>query len=215
MARICPTVLAPNIDEFRASLERIRFAQRVQIDIADGTFASPRSVSPSQIYWDEHQQADIHLMYADPYHNLEALIAKQPNMVILHAEAPTFEPAFDYIKHLGLTVGIALLPDTQPESVSTFLRQADHCLIFGGQLGSYGGEADLNQLQKVATVRAINPKIETGWDGGANVQTIKAIADAGIDIINVGSAIQKADNPQEAYATLSDIIQGNNDAQTA
>jgi pentose-5-phosphate-3-epimerase len=51
-------------------------------------------------------------------------------------------------------------------------------------------------------VRAIRSDIEISWDGGANSDTIGDIARAGIDVINVGSAIQLADNAESAYATL-------------
>jgi ribulose-phosphate 3-epimerase len=61
---------------------------------------------------------------------------------------------------------------------------------------------DEKLLAKVGKVKAINPNVEIGWDGGANVDNVRLLADGGIDVINVGGAIQRSEDPEEAYATL-------------
>ena len=100
---------------------------------------------------------------------------------------------------------------TETESRSTWenirnviplIESADHVLIFSGDLGHFGGHADLAMLRKVADVKAIHPGVEIGWDGGANADNVAELAAGGIDVINVGGAIQRADDPQSAYDTL-------------
>ena len=46
------------------------------------------------------------------------------------------------------------------------------------------------------------PDIEIGWDGGANLSNVRALAHAGIDVINVGSAITQATDPAAMYQSL-------------
>ena len=48
----------------------------------------------------------------------------------------------------------------------------------------------------------MKPELEIGWDGGANKYTMRALAHADLDVINVGSALSKADNPAEVYHEL-------------
>ena len=75
-------------------------------------------------------------------------------------------------------------------------------LVFAGQLGVQGSQADLMQMEKIPLIRSIRPEVEIGWDGGANMSNIRALAHADIDVINVGSAISQAPNPTEAYQEL-------------
>ena len=58
------------------------------------------------------------------------------------------------------------------------------------------------QMEKIPLVRNMKPEIEIGWDGGANITNVRALAHADLDVINVGSAIASAPNPAEAFQTL-------------
>ena len=58
------------------------------------------------------------------------------------------------------------------------------------------------QMEKIALVRNMKPEVEIGWDGGANMSNVRALAHADLDVINVGSAISQAENPAEAYQAL-------------
>ena len=75
-------------------------------------------------------------------------------------------------------------------------------MIFAGSLGKQGGEADLLQIEKIKIVRKLKSDLEIGWDGGANLTNIRALAHADLNVINVGSAISKAENPADAYNNL-------------
>jgi len=128
-------------------------------------------------------------------------------LVILHAEADgDLSDLFSQLKAVGIKTGLCVLPETSIESVRNLVGQIDHLLVFGGKLGYMGGTADLSQAKKAAEAKAINPDIEIGWDGGANASNVAELSAAGIDVINVGSGIQKADNPQEAYKNLFRLV---------
>ena len=79
---------------------------------------------------------------------------------------------------------------------------ADHVLIFAGQLGMQGNPADLMQMEKIPLVRNMKPEVEIGWDGGANMTNVRALAHADLDVINVGAAISQAENPAAAFEEL-------------
>jgi ribulose-phosphate 3-epimerase len=112
----------------------------------------------------------------------------------------------DHLHRHGIEVGLALLPRTKVEDVAPALAVIDHVLIFSGNLGYHGGQADLDLLGKARKVRELNPKIEIGWDGGVNDQNAREIAEAGVDVLNVGGFIQGSENPQKAYATLKALV---------
>ena len=76
-------------------------------------------------------------------------------------------------------------------------------MIFSGNLGQNGGTADLLQLEKVRILKRIKASVEIGWDGGANIENVRTIAQAGVNIINVGSALANAKNPTKMFAALS------------
>lgn len=208
MVVICPTVLADNSHVFREQIEKIApFAERVQIDLTDGLFTPRQSVSLEQVWWPKHLQADIHLMYKNPAHYVEQLIKLNPSMVIIHAESDgNFFDIAKELKSNGIKVGVALLKPTPVDKIIEALSFIDHVLIFSGDLGHFGGMADLGLLEKVKKLKTIKPKIEIGWDGGVNLSNAKQLADGGVDVLNVGGFVQKSAQPQIAYAKLREAI---------
>ncbi len=211
MSIICPSVTptTSSIDEYRQMLEKVTaFAPRVQIDLMDSEFASPKTISVADIWWPENVIADIHLMYRHPVDFMETIVNLGPNLVIIHAEAEGELARFmEFLRSNGIKTGVALLQQTSVASASELLKLADHALIFSGALGSYGGIADLDLLSKIPEIRTLNSTIEIGWDGGANMETVEALAHGGVDVINVGGAIQKALYPQDVYANLVRRVQ--------
>jgi len=207
---ICPTVTptTPDPAEYKQQLERITpFATRIQIDMMDGDFAPSQSLSPIQLWWPESITADIHMMFRRPLEHLETLVSLKPHLVIIHAEAEgDLKGMLEHLQRLGIKAGVCLLKQTSPESAKDLIEIADHVLLFSGDLGYFGGTADMNVLKKIIAIKTINPEIEIGWDGGANAENVAELKAGGVDVINVGSAIQQASDPAEAYRQLQAII---------
>ncbi len=201
---IVPTVLTDNKQDYRAQVERINvFTRRVQIDITDGVFAPVETLDITNVWWPKNWEADLHLMVAKPSEHLDTVLKLGPSLCILHAEASEdLTPAFSTLHEAGIKVGVALLPSTFPGLVKNYIEMADHVLIFAGQLGMQGSPADLMQMEKIPLVRNMKPEVEIGWDGGANMTNVRALAHADLDVINVGSAIALADDPAEAFQQL-------------
>lgn len=204
MSVIAPCITVETADEYKAAVETIHpFAQRVQVDISDGEFAPTFLLDKSQIWWPKEWTVDIHAMVARPLEHLDALIALKPNLIIFHVETKTdLLPIIEKIKAAGIKAGVALLRPTVPLTVASVIKAADHVMIFSGDLGHYGGSASLMQLEKVRLVKAINPTAEIGWDGGVGVDNAYTLTQGGVNVLNVGGAIFKADKPANAYATL-------------
>jgi ribulose-phosphate 3-epimerase len=208
---ICPTITAFNTHDYRAQIERVQgFAKRLHIDMMDGQLAPSVSPPLSQIWWPDHQMADIHLMYKYPEHQLDGLIKLKPSLVIIHYEAEVDYAHFaEALRAVKIKAGLALLPSTPAEAVITTLADYDHVLIFSGQLGYHGGQADLNQLSKVEKIKRSYPDIEIAWDGGINDQNALAIAESGVKVLNVGSFIHSSAHPDQAYAKIREVTNKN------
>ena len=208
---IVPTVLSDDKQDYHYKIEKINsFARRVQIDITDGIFTPQRTLDITTIWWPKTWTPDLHLIVVEPSKYLSAILKLHPSLCIMHAEAKEdLLPIFDVLKKAGIKTGVAMLPSTYPGHIEDYIKNADHALIFAGSLGSQGGKADLMQIEKIPLVRSIKPEIEIGWDGGANITNIRALAHSDLDVINVGSAISRAPNPIAAYQELVEEIDKN------
>jgi ribulose-phosphate 3-epimerase len=205
MAIITPTILTNDAGKYRVFIEAYyHFARRIQVDISDGIFTPNATIPEMGIWWPSGWICDVHMMVAQPSEHVNALRTLKPHLVIFHVEVTEdLMPTLILLKDAGIKVGIALMRTTFPGKYADLIRFVDHVLLFSGNLGSYGGEADLLQLEKVEVIRGISPDIEIGWDGGAKLGNVREIARAGVDVINVGSAIAAAEKPREIYELMS------------
>jgi pentose-5-phosphate-3-epimerase len=69
-------------------------------------------------------------------------------------------------------------------------------------MGQYGGTLDPLLLEKVPLIQEIHQGIEIGWDGGINMENLRTVVHGGVTVLNVGSAIAKAQDPQKVYQAM-------------
>ena len=205
MAQIVPAILTNDPNIYKQKMELFQpFAKRIHVDITDGTFAPTKTLPPTNVWWPQGTAVDIHMMVARPSEHMQVILQLKPSLCIFHAEAgEDLVPIMKQLKSAGIKAGVALMKTSFPGDYKQFIEIADHVLIFAGDLGRQGGTADMLQTEKIPLVKAINPNCEIGWDGGANIKTVRAIAKAGADIICAGAAISNAPDPKAAYAQLS------------
>lgn len=201
---IVPAILTDNKIDYRTQVERINtFTRRVQIDVTDGIFAPASTLDVTNVWWPKNWDADLHLMAAKPSEHLDTVLKLSPSLCILHAEADEdLIPIFATLKNAGIKTGLALLPSTFPGAVAHYIKEVDHVLIFAGQIGVQGSPADMMQMEKIPLIRNMKPEVEIGWDGGVDMTNVRALAHADLDIINVGSAITKAENPAVVFQEM-------------
>ena len=201
---IVPTILTDNKQDYRSLVESINvFTRRVQIDVTDGIFAPTQTLDVTNIWWPKNWQADLHLMAVKPSEHLDTILKLNPSLCIFHAEAQEdLMPSFEALKNAGIKTGLALMQPTFPGNVKQYIEAVDHVLIFAGKIGVQGSPADMMQMEKIPLIRNMKPEIEIGWDGGANMANVRALAHADLDVINVGSAIVKSENPAQAFQDL-------------
>lgn len=204
MGIIVPTLTAETAVIYKEQVDRITgLAERVHIDLSDGDFAPTFLVGINELWAPQGWTVDVHLMANDLEAYVPKLLPLRPNLIIVHAEATgDVRAALMQIKQAGIRAGVALLRSTVPSTVEPLIQLADHVMIFSGDLGRHGGTASLMQLEKIRLIKAINSNIEIGWDGGVTVENAFSLVQGGVDVLNVGSAIHKAGDPQAAFAKL-------------
>lgn len=204
MGQVVPTIMAETVDELREATVKIQpFARRVHIDVSDGEFAPTFLLNESQLTWPPEWEVDIHAMVARPSEHLGQFMKLKPTLVILHAEAQEdIVPHLLTLKQAGIKAGVALLRTTVPATVEAAIREADHVMIFSGDLGKFGGTASMMQLEKIRLIKKIKPDVEIGWDGGVKVENAYTLTQGNVDVLNVGGAISKSENPAATYDEL-------------
>ena len=207
-AVITPAILAENAAQYKEQVDRITgFAERVHIDISDGEFAPTLTVSLPELWAPEGWMVDIHAMVDKLDEYIPKLIALRPNMIIVHAEAKgDVQTTLTQIRQAGINAGLALLRSTVPRTVEEMIKLADHVMIFSGELGRFGGNASLMQLEKIRLIKSINPGVEIGWDGGVSIDNAYSLVQGGVNVLNVGGVIQKASDPHAIFSKLQQEI---------
>lgn len=207
---ICPTVTTDNPATYRLQIEQtLGYAHRLHIDLSDGIFTNNKLIDIDEVWWPGGVLADLHVMYADPFEHTAAMVALRPQLIIVHAEADGDFEAFAHELHRhGIQTGVALLPNTPASALVGALDLIDHVLVFSGNLGHFGGQANLALLDKVREVKRLKPTLEVGWDGGVNDQNARELAEAGVEVLNVGGFLHGAQDPTAAYDLLQSAITG-------
>lgn len=207
MISIAPAILASDVDTYNKQMEEAaQYATRVHIDLADGVFTGNALLSVADIWWPGGLRADLHVMFQQPFDHLDTYIALSPQLVIVHAEAEgDFLAARKVLHEHGIQLGVALLASTPVEMIVPALEHIDHVLIFSGDLGHFGGKANLSLLSKAKIIKQLRPTIELGWDGGVNDEVGPALVAGGIEVLNAGGYLQ-GDDPIAAYNKLAEAI---------
>lgn len=153
---------------------------------------------------------DVHLMVKEPKSVIDDYIDLNPSYITIHFEA--FEDkdellnTISYIKQNGCKVGLSIKPNTPIENIYEYLDKVNLVLIMTVEPG-YGGQKLIDStIQKIKTLKEYITKNDLDCfieaDGGINLDNIKTLEEAGIDIAVVGSAIINSDNMKEMIKQL-------------
>jgi len=212
VAIICPTITAEEKVQYLKQLNIVSgLSNRLHIDVSDQSMAPRKLLALNELSWPAGLSIDLHLMVDHPAIDLTQLISLRPSLVIIHAESKdNFKMIARQLHNQEVKFGLALLPESPPDLLTSIIDQLDHVMIFSGNLGYQGGSvADLKLLSKVKWLKQTRPELEIGWDGGINDQNILSLVQGGINVLNVGGYIQNSESPKQAYAKLSKARQIN------
>lgn len=209
MAKVIPAILAEDENEFISLIRTAEsFAEMLQVDIMDGRFVPSKSITCEVVKAAEIKTGwEAHLMVENPVDYFKCFKEAGTGQVIFHIEA--VEDAGEAVKKahaLGLKAGIAINPDTPLEEIAPYVNKADSFLFMSVIPGFYGSKFIPEVLDKIKRFRKLAPNAVIGIDGGIKEYNIKDAADAGANVIGVGSAISLQENPAKAYEKLSAMV---------
>jgi ribulose-phosphate 3-epimerase len=185
-------------------------ARIFHIDVGDGRFIPPITIGPvvvksiAPVIHAAGGRLDCHLMVEEPESHFDEVKAAGGDSVTFHVEVCADVPAAAALaRSLGLGVGLALNPDT-PVEKAIAASEVDLVLCMSVHPGYSGQKFIPGSVDRLRQLRDLLPS-ETlvQVDGGIIEDNVRAVRDAGADLIVAGSAVFYQDDIAEAYRALA------------
>lgn len=200
---IVPSILSADFTNLGKEIKKVERAgcSRLHLDVMDGHFVPNISIGPVVIkairkYTDLYLQT--HLMIDHPERYVADFKRAGSDCIIIHQEAcRNFRKAVEMIKGLKVKAGIALRPNTPPDTIKDIIDEMDMVLImtvepgFGGQRFIKGSEKKVDAIKTILSQKGLD--IPIGVDGGINNNTIPLVVKAGATQLVAGSAVFTGD----------------------
>ena len=200
---IIPSILSADFTNLGKEIKKVERAgcSRLHLDVMDGHFVPNISIGPVVIkairkYTDLYLQT--HLMIDNPERYVADFKRAGSDCIIIHQEAcRNFRRAVEMIKGLKLKAGIALRPNTPPDTIKDIIDKMDMVLIMTVEPGFSGQTFIKGSEKKVAAIKTMLDQkdldISIGVDGGINNNTIPLVVKAGATQLIAGSAVFTGD----------------------
>ena len=211
--RITPSILNADFADMGREVGRIGSADGVHIDVMDNHFVPNLTMGVPMVEALRRVTDlpfDAHLMIEDPDVWAPGYVDAGAQTVTFHLEAAKAPIRLAReIRSRGGRAAVALKPATPGEQIADFLDEFDQVLLMTVEPG-FGGQSFLDcVLPKIRRTRELIDR--TGkdiWlqvDGGVSPRTIARAAQAGADTFVAGSAVYRAEAPDEAVQRLRNL----------
>ncbi len=212
MIKIAPSLLSADFSRIASEIALVEEAgaDYLHIDVMDGRFVPNLTWGP-KIVGDLRKLSplpfDAHLMIVEPERYIDDFRKAGCDIITIHLEATVhIQRHLSYIRSVGAKAGVSLNPSTPVALLQDVIEDCDLILIMSVNPG-FGGQAFIpNALRKIAEARELiderNPACELEVDGGVGRSNIAAVAQAGADVIVMGSSIFGARDPAAELRAL-------------
>ena len=153
---------------------------------------------------------DVHLMIVQPEKFVTQVADLGAKIMNVHYEACThLHRTVQQIKAAGMMAGVTLNPHTPVSLLEDIIGDLDLVMLmsvnpgFGGQKFIEHVVEKTRRLKQLIKANGASTLIEI--DGGVNRTTGKLLAEAGADVLVAGSAIFKAQDPEEEIHALKHL----------
>ena len=216
MIKIAPSILSA---DFLRLGEEIKAAEAAgidmfHIDIMDGHFVPNITIGPSIVEAIKKITSvplDVHLMIEDPDKYLNDFIKAGADYLTVHFEAAMhLHRTVQKIKESKVKAGVSLNPATPLGSIDDIIQDVDFVLLMSVNPG-FGGQSFIPQvidkikaLKKIISDRGLKTLIEV--DGGVKPDNVRMVAEAGADILVMGSAFFSSKDYASLTKKLREIL---------
>ena len=211
MIKIAPSILAAD----PLNLERdIRSAEEagcdwIHVDIMDAHFVPNLAYSPEtvrRIRQITNLPLDVHLMMDNPERMIDAFLDAGASCLTIHAEIERNVPALmNRIREKGCMAGIALKPKTPLEKIENWLDISDLVLMMTVEPGFGGQKLDPGVIGKIRQLKDRGYRGEIEADGGIGKDNLKNLAENGLTVAVMGTALFGAEDISACIKQLHQI----------
>ena len=209
-----PSIYAADFTRLGEQIELLLAAgvRVFHFDVGDGHFVDPVTIGPivlqaiAPLVHAHGGAVDCHLMVDNPLRHFPQIAKAGGDSATFHYEVVDDVPAtIAAAREHGLGVGVAFVPESEPEDVAAVSADADLVLCMSIHPGYSGQRFMDGALTRIERTRAALPDgIHVQVDGGIDGDNVRAVRDAGASLIVAGSAIFHHDDPAAAYRGLVD-----------
>jgi ribulose-phosphate 3-epimerase len=189
-------------------------AKIFQFDVGDGHFVEPVTIGPivaqsiSPLVHGRGGVLDVHLMTDHPDRHFRAFAEAGGDSVTFHVEAvDDVAGTVAQARQLGLAVGLAFSPETEPEAAAAAADEVDLVLCMSIHPG-YSGQAFMPEaLGRIRRLRELLPDGKPiQVDGGVSRDNVRELQAAGASLFVAGSSVYGDDDPGAAYRRLVEAL---------
>lgn len=207
---ILPSMLLCDFSHLADEIAAVEAAgcKALHLDVMDGVFV-PNITYGMTIVRAVRQCSDlpidVHLMIVEPEKHLESFRDAGADLLTVHVEATDDAvKLLQQIRDLDVASGIAINPNTSVDSIEDCVGLADLVLAMSVEPGFGGQSFNDSVLEKFPKLRKMfGAEALLQIDGGINMSTAKAAAEAGVDLFVTGSAIFKTEDYGQAMSQLN------------
>lgn len=216
MIRISPSILSSNFVRLEEEIKAAENAgaHMLHIDVMDGHFVPNITIGYSVVEAIKKITSlplDVHLMIEDPDRFVKEFADAGADFLTVHCEASVhLHRSVQFIKQHNMKAGVSINPATPVCQLENILADVDLVVLMSVNPG-FGGQdfipftiEKIKAVKKMITAAGVAPLIEV--DGGVKIDNAKKVADAGADILVMGSAFFKSGNYSKTMETLNEIL---------
>ncbi len=195
-------------DNLEESVKKVNntSANYLHVDVMDGKFVLNRKF-PYEIVEIVKEISvkplDVHLM-VESIDTVKKYAELKPEILTFHIEIIKDDEIINYVKSLGIKVGLAINPETSISKIMPYVNSVDLILFMSVNPGLGGQSFKPEVLEKVKALKPyLKGDVVISIDGGINDKNVKVCKEAGCDMVVSGSFVTNSEDYEEKIKKLS------------